>query len=139
VIRYIPAEGRRALPRRLVAPEAIRIRRRKGVIVIDVAVGAGIDLARRRHLMRAQQRPARNRVVEGRGQKGHGTVTVRAVCRCERRAGRRMRGIIGSLPAAAVVGIQMALRISAISRLDLQSVVVPDMAVGAGIHFACWC
>ena len=89
--------------------------------------------------MRIGQRETSRRVIEGRCQERHGIVTVRAVCRCERCAGRRMRGIIGSLPAAAVVGIQMALRISAISRLDLQSVVVPDMAVGAGIHFACWC
>jgi len=88
--------------------------------------------------MRIGQRETSRRVIEGRCQERHGIVTVRAVCRCERCAGRRMRGIIGSLPAAAVVGIQVALRISAVRRRNLQRVVVVDVAVGAGIHFTCW-
>jgi len=51
VVRYRPAKCWRAVPGRLMAAVAIRVRRRKGVVVAHVAIGAGIDLARRRHLM----------------------------------------------------------------------------------------
>lgn len=49
-----------------------------------------------------------------------------------------MHRIGGPLPATPVVCIQVALRIAAIGRLDLQIVVVVDVTVGASIHFACW-
>lgn len=64
VIRHVPAKRRRAVPRRLVASKAICVRRSEGVIVIDMAVGAGIHLARRGQLVRTKQRPACRRVVE---------------------------------------------------------------------------
>src|SRR5205807_2277566 len=47
VIWHVPAKRRRALPRRLMAPVAIRIRRRECVIIADVAVRAGVHLPRR--------------------------------------------------------------------------------------------
>ena len=47
VIRYAPAKGRRALPRRFMAAVAIRVRRRQVVVVVDVAVRAGHHLPRR--------------------------------------------------------------------------------------------
>ena len=47
VIRHAPAKRRRALPRRLMAPVAIRIRRREYVIIADVAVRASVHLPRR--------------------------------------------------------------------------------------------
>jgi len=118
------------------AAVAIRVRRGEGVIVVDVAVGAGIDLARRRQLVRTNERPARRRVVEGSRQKRDGIVTVRAVGRRERCPRRRMHGVGGSLPAPTVVGIQMTLGVSAIGRLNGQIVIVVDVAVGAGGYFA---
>ena len=69
VIRHVSAERRRALPCSLMAAITIGVRRREGVIVIDVAVGAGIHLARRGQLVRTKQRPACRRVVERRRQK----------------------------------------------------------------------
>ena len=110
---------------------------RQIVVVVGVAVCAGIHLARRRHLVRIRQRKTRNRVIKGRRQERDGVVTVRAV-RCGERGPRgRMRGVVRSLPAAAVVGIQMALGVAAIGRLDLQIVVVVDVTVRTGIHFPC--
>ena len=47
-----------------------------------------------------------------------------------------MHGVGGSLPAATVVGIQMALGVSAIGRLGRQIVVVIDVAVGARGYLA---
>lgn len=63
-------------------------------------------------------------------------MTIRAVRRRERRARCRVYRVIRSLPAAAVVGIQMTLRVCAIGGLDLQVVVVVEVAVRAGIHLA---
>ena len=78
VVRYASTQRRRALPRRLVAPVAIRVRGRKGVIVVDVAVRAGSDLARWRHLVRTRQRPAGAGVVKIRVQPGDRIVAVGA-------------------------------------------------------------
>ena len=105
VVRHISAKGGRAVPRRLVAAVAIRVRRGEIIVVVDVAVRAGTHLPRRRHLVRAQQRPAGNRVIESRGQKRDCIVTVRAVRGCEHCPCCRMHGVVGSLPAAAIVGI----------------------------------
>ena len=58
VIGNVPPKRRRAIPRRLMAPQAIRVRRRETVIVVDVTIGTGVHFARRRHLVRAKQRPA---------------------------------------------------------------------------------
>jgi len=87
VIRYHSTHRRRALPSDLVAAVAIRVRRREGVVVAHVAVGAGHDFTGRRHLVRARQRPARGAMVKGCGGPGDGVVASRAV-RCRiRRAG----------------------------------------------------
>jgi len=105
VVWHISAKGGRAVPRRLVAAVAIRVRRREIIVVVDVAVRAGTHLARRRHLVRTCQRPAGNRVIESRRQKRDCIVTARAVRGCERCPGCRMHGAVRSLPAAAIVGI----------------------------------
>ena len=59
------------------------------------------------------------------------TVAVRAIGCRKRRARGGVRRIIGLLP-----GRQVALRVAAIGRRNLQIVVVVDMAVRASIHFA---
>ena len=51
VVWHIPAKRRRAVPGRLVAAVAIRIRRGEVVIVPDMAVRAGVHLARRSQLV----------------------------------------------------------------------------------------
>lgn len=45
-----------------------------------------------------------------------------------------MHGIGGPLPAPSVVRVQVTLRVATIARLDLQIVVVVDMAIAAGRH-----
>ena len=74
VIRYHSAERRGALPSDLVAAVAIRVRRREGVVVAHVAVGAGHDFTGGRILVRARQRPARGAVIEDRCIPGDGVV-----------------------------------------------------------------
>jgi len=81
VIRHGAAKGRRAVPGRLVATVAIRVRRRERVIVADVAVRASVHLACWRHLMRTHQRPAGSAVIENRRSPGDGVVARRAVRR----------------------------------------------------------
>ena len=103
----------------------------KIVVVVDVAVGAGIHLASRRHLVRTHQRPSRRCVIERNVCPQRGIVARRTVRSGKRRARRRMRGVIGLLPSR-----QVASGISAIIRLNRQVVVVVDMAVGAGVHLA---
>ena len=139
VVRYASTQRRRALPRRLVAPVAIRVRSRKGVIVVDVAVRAGIHLARRRHLVRTRQRPAGAGVVEGRRQERHCVVTVRAIRRRIRRACCRVHRIVGTLPAAPVVRIQVALGVPAVGRLDRQRRIIAHMALIATGNLARRC
>ncbi len=87
VVRDGSTERCRALPSRLVTTVAIRVRRREGVIVAQVAVGAGHHFTRRRHLVRARQRPARGAVIKGCGGPGDGVVACRAV-RCRKRRSR---------------------------------------------------
>lgn len=55
---------------------AIRVRRSERIVVVDVAVRAGVHFTRRGQLVRAQQRPASRGVVEGRRQKRYRVVTV---------------------------------------------------------------
>lgn len=110
----------------------IGVRRSESVVVVDVAVGAGVDFARRRQLVRAKQRPACRSVVERRRQKRHGIVAVRTIRRREGRSRRRVHRVGGPLPAAAIVRVQVTLRVPAIGRLDRQIVIVVDVAVAAG-------
>src|ERR1700692_2613957 len=64
VVRNSAAKGRRAVPSRLVAPVAIRVRRGEGIVVADVGIGAGYHFAGRRQLVRARQRPTSRGVIE---------------------------------------------------------------------------
>ena len=130
VIRHIAAECRSTLPSRLVAAVAIRVRCRESIVVPHVAISAGCRFARRRHLVRTHQGPARSAVVEGRGGPRDGAVTCRAVRRRKRRSGRRVRGIIRRLP-----GRQVAARIPAVRRRNRQRVVIVDVAIRAGRDF----
>ena len=77
----------------------------QSVVVVDVAVRAGVHLPCWRHLMRIRQRKARSRVIKGRRQERDCIVTVRAVRCCERCPCSRVRGVVRSLPAAAIIGI----------------------------------
>jgi len=81
VVRNGSTQRRRALPSRLMAAVAVRVRYRKGVVVPYVAVRAGHHLPCRRHLVRARQGPARRAVVEDRRGPGDGVVACRAVGR----------------------------------------------------------
>jgi len=114
-----------------VAAVAICVRRREGVVVPHVAVGAGHHFPRRRHLVRARQGPARGAVIEDRRVPGDGVMARRAVRCRKRRSGRRVRRIIGLLP-----GGQMAARIPAVRRSNRQRVVIVDVARRAGRYFA---
>ena len=73
VIRYASAQRLRARPCRLVASVAVRIRRSKRVVVVDVAQRAG-----RRHVG-AGQRESRRAVVKRRCGPAHRRMAVRAV------------------------------------------------------------
>lgn len=133
VIGHASAKRRRAVPRGLMATVAIRIRGSERVVVIDVAVRAGVHLARRRHLVRTHERPAGRSVIERDVCPQRRGVTRRAIGCRERRARRRVRGVVGLLP-----GGQVATGIPAIIWLDGQIVVVVDVAVGASVDFARW-
>lgn len=87
--------------------------------------------------MRTRQRPAGGSVVKCRRQKRHCVVTVRAVGHRERRARRRVRRIVGPLPAASIVRVQVALRVPAIGRLDHQRRIIAQVALIAARYFSC--
>jgi hypothetical protein len=91
------------------------------VVSVDVAGRAGnIGVA-------VDQQETGDAVVECRGSPRDGVVTTRAICRGERSTRLRMRRSVGLLPSGEV-----AAGVSAVSRSDLQTVVVIDMAGGAG-------
>ena len=133
VVRHTAAERRGALPRGLVAPIAIRVCRCQVVVVPRVAIRTSIHLAGWRELVRAGQRPAGSGVVEHDIGPQRRVVTGGAIGRRKRRACCRVRRVIGLLPSR-----QVASGIPAVARLDLQIVVVVDVAVGAGIYFTGW-
>lgn len=139
VVRHIPAYGRRTLPCRLMAPVAIRVRSGQIVVVADVAVCAGVYFACRRQLMRARQRPASRGVIESRCQKRNRVVAGRAIGCSKRRARRGVHGVGGSLPAATIVRIQVALGIAAICRLNRQRRIIAQMALIAACDLSCGC
>src|SRR5215472_14929200 len=89
------------------------------VIVVDVAVGAGVHLARGRHLVRIRQRKTGRAVIEGGRGTGDRVVAGRAVGCRKRCSGSRVRRVIGVLP-----GGQVALRVPAIGRLEGQGRVI---------------
>ena len=134
VVRYAPANGGRALPCGLVASIAIGVRSGQIVVVPRMAIRAGDYFAGRRQLVRAGQRPARNRVIERDVGPQRIVVAGRAICRRKRSSRRRMCGVIGLLP-----GGEVALRIAAIGRLDRQRGIVAHMALIAARHFPRGC
>jgi len=89
-----------------------------------VARGAGSRV--RRHV-RARQREPGHAVVKRSAVPAHRRVAVRAIYRCERRAGSRVHRVVGLLPVD-----QVAARVPAGVRSNLQIVVVVDVARGAG-------
>jgi len=131
MVRHGPAKGRRAVPGRLVAPIAIRVRGREVVIAAYVAIRAGYDFARRRHLVRARQSPPGHGVIKRYVRPQRRVVAVLAIGRPKRRSRRGVRWIIGLLPRR-----QMASRIPAIRRLNRQRLIVHSMALVASRNLA---
>jgi len=69
--------------------------------------------------MQSRQCKSRRAVVPCRGCKSHRGVAIGAICRGKRSARRRVRRGVGALPAAAIVGVQVAARIPAIRWCDV--------------------
>ncbi len=118
-------QGGSAVVLLLVASVAVRVRRSEVVGVVEVTGGTG------RGEVRAGQRPAGSAVIKGGGIPGNRIVTRRAVRGRERSAGRGVHGVIGLLP-----GGQVALRVTAIGRLNIQRVVATNVALRASSDFA---
>jgi hypothetical protein len=131
VIRYIAAEGWRALPRGDMATVAIRVRRGEGVVVPDVAIGASHDFASRCQLMRTRQRPPGHAVVKNRRGPRNRVVACRAVRRRKGRSRCRVRRIVCRLPSG-----QVASGVPAVRCRNVQTVVAVDVAGGTAGHFA---
>ena len=115
----------RLLPGRQMAtgiPAVIRLNRQI-VIVVDVAVRAGVDLAGGRQLVRTCQRKARRRVIKVRRQPRNRVMASRARRNRKHRSRRRVLGVGRLLP-----GRQVAPRIPAVRRGNLQAVVPANMA-----------
>lgn len=134
MIRHAAAKSLGALPGGDVAAVAIRIRYGKGVVVSDVAIGAGDDFSSGLQLMGAGQGPACRAVIKNRRGPGDGVMARRAIGRCKGCSRVRVDWVVGLLP-----GRQVALRIPAVGGCDGQRVVVVDVAIGAGHDFARWC
>ena len=113
------------------AAVTIRVRGGEIIVVVNVTVGARVYLAGGGQLMRTKQWPTRGRMVEYYVGPQRRVVAVRTIGCSKRRARSRVRRIVGLLPSRKV-----AARITAVGRLNLQIVVVVDVAVGAGIHLA---
>jgi len=65
----------------------VRGANRESVVVVDMAVGAGVDLADGRQLVRVRQRKTGSAVIESRVQERDGIVTIRAIGRGKSGAG----------------------------------------------------
>ena len=102
VIRYGTAKRRGTAPRRLVTPVTIRICCGEAVVVVDMAVGAGIHFARWRELVRTEQRPTGRGVVKHHVRPQSRVMAIRTVGRCKRCARCGVRRIIGLLPGRQV-------------------------------------
>ena len=91
-----------------------------------MAVRTGVYLARRRQLVGIRKREPRRAVIKIGRLPGNSGVATRAGRNREQRRRRGMLGIGGLLP-----GRQVALRIAAIRRRDLQIVIAVDVAGSA--------
>ena len=118
VVRHRPANRRGAHEGGLVA--TITIRRTEGVVVVDMAGGAG---RRRWRHVRSGQRKSGNAMIERRGVPTLRRMASGTICRRKRRSGCGVHRIIRLLP-----GRQMALGVPAIGRGDRQRIVVIDVA-----------
>jgi hypothetical protein len=103
-----------------VATIAIGVGGSEIVIIVHVAIGAG------RGGMHAGEGPAGGAVIEGGGGPGNGVVAGRAIGGGEGSARGRVRRIVGLLP-----GGEVATGIAAIVGLNLQRVIIVDVARGA--------
>ena len=99
VVWHTSPDRRRALPRRLMAPIAVRVCGSEGVVVTDMAIGAGHDFACRRQLVRTRQRPAGRGMIENCRGPRNGVVAGRAIGHSKWRSGTRVHRIVGLLPS----------------------------------------
>ena len=120
----------RAVPGGLVAAVTIGVGGGERVVVVDVAIGAGRDLAGRGELVRTRERPAGGAVIKRGVGPGDRIVAGRTVGRRESRARSRVRRIIRGLP-----GGEVAAGVAAIRRLNAQCVVAADVTLRASRHF----
>ena len=125
VVRHVAARRLRAQPRRLVAAHAIR--RGQIVVVIYVARHAGRGI--RRHVC-AHERKTSYGVIETVICPGDGVVARGTIGHGKRTSGRRMRRIVRGLP-----GAQVAARIPAVRGLNIQRIIVVDVALRARGYF----
>jgi len=125
------AERRSAVPSSLVTTETIRVGRSETVVVIQMAVRAGVHFACGGQLVRAEERPASRGVVEDDIRPEGRVMTRGAIGGGEGSARCGVHGIVGLLP-----GREVALRVTALRRANLQIVVIVDVAVGAGVDLA---
>jgi len=126
VIRNGSTQGLRAVPGGGVARVAGGVRRGESVVVIGVARRAGSCG------VHTGQWPPRDRMIEGIVGPGDGVVASRTICCREGSSCRRVYWIVGGLP-----GAQVTAGVAAIGRLDLQIVVVVDVALRTRGHFSC--
>ena len=98
----------------------------KIVVVVDVTIGAGCYLSRRGQLMRVGQRKASRGVIKSRILPGNGVMAVGATSDWKYRGRCRVLRVGRLLP-----GREMASRVSAVRRSNLQIIVVADMTARA--------
>jgi len=122
VIRNVAAEGLRALPGRQMATHAIG--GIQGVVIVDVAGSAGCRGWRH---VRSGQSKARAAVIESRRIPADRGMAIGAIRRGKGRARSGMGGIVGLLP-----GGEVAARVAAIRRRNLEIIVVTNVAGRAG-------
>jgi len=96
-----------------------------------MAVRAGVHFACGGQLVRAEERPASRSVVEDDIRPKGRVMTRGAIGRGEGSARCGVHGIVGLLPSREV-----ALRVTAVRRANLQIVIIVDVAVGAGVDLA---
>ena len=122
MVRNISANRRRALERSRMASVAVR-----GVQGIIIGYVAGSARSRGRRHVRPRQSEAGNAMIEGCRRPARRRVARRAICSGKSRSRSGVDRGCSSLP-----GGQMALRISAIGRLNRQRIIAINVAQVAG-------